>query len=643
MVTELPWDAAPLHSNTSAGADEREEPVERFVVGFIGTRPGAQPLSVREICGVPGVWLWEAGHNPGEIEVTGAPGRIDTLLTAGSCLATATERRRALQAAARGELGPLRRLPGSHLIVVRTESGALVVGDRAGVVPVYWLPTSDGVWWSTAAAVLAARAGTEVELPLLLGEMMLSGVDVLADRSLFRSVRRVPPGGVLRVPGEAAPVVKTASEPPGPVSAREGALELCTALFEAVARWGQRAQRLSADLSGGVDSGIVCCLAATVRPLLAVTYTDTHLIDDDDSHYARRLADAVPSLTHRIVSGQGVYFDGLEDPAALPLTDSPTLTVGALTVKDPQMRAAAEVGSTMHLTGRGGDNAFCVAPTYVVDMLRAGRCAQALRQAVDLARQQRTAVWPVWRQLAQTAAISYRAALRQLASRLARPAATPQNPRGGENLAWCTTTPAARWLTHDGRAVLSHLVANRAASAPSSGVSAAALHERLAVEAMGAAQNAFQDIARARWGLAVHAPFLDNTVVDAWRLIPSAQRTAPGVYKPLARAAFTGLVPDFLLRRHSKTDFTDSVTTGLIHNARPAEAILRSSRLAAAGLIDGLAAVADLRAAVAGAPVPLAPLHHLLAVETWLAHYDTALSPAAWSPHPAATDTEGTA
>ncbi|WP_428986270.1 asparagine synthase-related protein [Streptomyces pyxinae] len=52
--------------------------------------------------------------------------------------------------------------------------------------------------------------------------------------------------------------------------------------------------------------------------------------------------------------------------------------------------------------------------------------------------------------------------------------------------------------------------------------------------------------ARHLWGLPVRTPLRDTAAIVACHAIPGRQRMRPGDFKPLARAAFTGVVPAVL-------------------------------------------------------------------------------------------------
>ncbi|MFE0190719.1 asparagine synthase-related protein [Streptomyces sp. NPDC058989] len=603
----------------------------RFVVGRATTERvlgGVEPRCAQEVLALPQMQVWESGHEATETTVTALPseGSGAQLATVGHCLASEAERQKALETALAGDLRPALRLPGSHLTVLRIDDSVWVAGDRAGVVPVYWLPHEGGIWWATVAAPLAALIGATPNLSWLLGEVALSGVGFRSHTAPFEQVSRVPPGGALAIDPGCTPRV-VAADAPESVGLTEGVERVRTAFTTAVVRRAHRWERVSADLSGGVDSSTIACVAATARPLLAVTYTDARMSDEDDVHYARRVADAYDGITHQLINGTqagAAHFDGLSNVETLPFTDTPSLTLGLLAIKDAQLAPAAAHGSQAHLTGRGGDNVLDTVGTYLVDQLLAGQHAMALRRATAFARSHHMAPWTVWRQMGQTAAISYPQALERMANAFARmqPHTGPQQTESWQSLAWCSPTAGAGWLTRSGRALVAELV-NDCARRSEPHVTPAALHERLALEWMADSHATFAEIARQRWALSVHAPYLDTAVVDACLGIPSFQRVRPGTYKPLAQVAFAGLAPDWLLTRSTKTFFTSSVYAGLATNAPTLRRIVNNSLLAQAGLIDARRVTTALEAAIAGAPAPLAELHSLLVIELWLSRLRT--------------------
>ncbi|WP_060954556.1 asparagine synthase-related protein [Streptomyces hygroscopicus] len=168
----------------------------------------------------------------------------------------------------------------------------------------------------------------------------------------------MPPGSALVFRDHAVPDVVRL--PAGPrVTLGEGARRLRDVLTTAVTRRALAAERVTTDLSGGVDSSSVTCLAVARKPVLAVTYTDARMAGDDDLLFARRIAAEVGGITHRVIDARDAqvkHFDGLEDPDALPTTDLPSMSLGVLPMLAARLAPAAAYGSGAHLTGRGGDN-----------------------------------------------------------------------------------------------------------------------------------------------------------------------------------------------------------------------------------------------------------------------------------------------
>lgn len=608
----------------------------RFIAGTFHTGRGSwagndwRPRAAQDVFDDGPAHIWTTGFEPGEVRrCSGRSGQAE-VLTIGCCLATREELSAARADAERGAWASALRLPGSCLTVVRDRTELRIAGDRAGTVTVYWIPARGGVLWATAAAPLAAFAEAEPNPAVLLSAFTVQGVDVLAADSHFHTVRRVPPGHALVLAPDRQPRTEAVPATSAERSFEDGAIAVRETITTAVGRRVASSGRISSDLSGGVDSGTVTSLAAACGPLLAVTYTDARMGEQDDMRYAERVAHDHAQITHAQVHGTraGVqHFDGLEDPAVLPFTDTPSFTLGLLAIKAAQLAPATAYGSRAHLTGRGGDDVLDAVPTMVIDQYRAGHRLDALRRTTAFARTRRAALWPVLGQAARTQRTPYPQALAVLADTIdpGSERATQRGPgtSASQMLTWCGNGAATAWLTRTGRAVVADLVAARAQTAHAD-TTPGALHERLALELMGDGHATFDQISRQQWGLPVHAPLLDNLVVDACHAIPGYARTKPGDFKPLARAAFTGHVPNYLLQRRTKTAFTSSLYAGLRTNAPALRRILARSLLAQAGLLDGTKALASLDSAARGEPAPLAALHALVVTELWLATLPTA-------------------
>ncbi|MFJ9188570.1 asparagine synthase-related protein [Streptomyces anulatus] len=568
---------------------------------------------------------WTVGHHPDELaRAVSRDGTAEVILV-GACLPVAGEVRAAADAAAAGAWHNTGRLPGSYLGIVRAGRTAWIMGTRAATVPVHWTTSQGTVVWSTSASALAALTGTTPDVVRLLAEVTTWGVEPGAD-GWFEGIHRVPPGSALVCAPGRPPAVQRLPVPAGR-SFADAAGALRHELPDAVGRRALAGGPVSSDLSGGVDSSSIACLAAAHTDLTAITYIDAAMAGQDDARYAAEIAAALPAITRHLVDGRRTgsrHFDELTE-GSVPFTDAPALSVGTLGILGAQLAPAVAAGSTGHLTGWGGDNVLD-APPSPADRFRSGARAASLRDAHRFARDRRAAAHPLLRAVLAAGRGSHPKALAHLAAAVLDQPAPRMLPDAADAARWCGRLSAARWLTPGGRTALAGFIGARAQSAdPTTGPGA--LRERLALEATGAEHANLDTLARARWGLPVHAPFLDTRVVDICLAVPAWERRRPGDFKPLARAALTGLVHNRVLARRTKTAFT-GVYDGLRSNAPALRTLLTGSVLAESGLIDLTAVLASLDRTANGSPADLGSLHTLIAVELWLANRPA--SPGAW-------------
>ncbi|MGK4586114.1 asparagine synthase-related protein [Kitasatospora sp. HPMI-4] len=607
----------------------------RYVAGTVTPTStptvGPRPRGGHEIHNDGTLRAWTVDHAPNELRRAVSRDGTAEVILAGACLPTAEEARNAADAAARGRWHEAGRLPGSYLTIVRASGTVRIMGDRAAAVQVHWTATEAAVTWSTSAAALAALTGTAPDLVRLLAEVTTWGAEPGTD-GWFAGVHRVPPGAALTLTPDTAPAIERLPIPASR-SFAAAAEELRDELPLAVGRRALSGRPLSSDLSGGVDSSSITCLTAAHTDLIAITYVDAAMADQDDTQYAAEIADATPAITRHLVDGRltgSRHFDRLTDPTGIPVTDAPALSVAMLGIMQAQLAPAVAAGSTGHLTGWGGDNVLD-AFASPADRYRVGARAAGLRDAHRLARERRGAAHPVLRATAAAARGSYPKALAHLADSVSAGAAPRGLPDAADVARWCGPLSTAGWLTPTGRTAVADLIGARAQTADPA-IGPGALRERLALEATGAEFAHLDTLTRALFDLPVHAPFLDTRIIDICHAVPAWERRHPGDFKPLARAALSGLVHALVLARRTKTAF-NGIYGGVRANSLALRALLTGSALAEAGLIDTTAVLASLDRTIHGSAADLASLHALVAAEVWLMNRHSAFD-GWWEPAP---------
>ncbi|MFF5719283.1 albusnodin/ikarugamycin family macrolactam cyclase [Streptomyces buecherae] len=600
----------------------------RWTVGWRGggardRRPvGGQAVSELEA-------TWTCGWPAARVRAV-SDGRA-ALAVVGECGADSHHLRSALPAVRSKDWRALTRWPGSYLVVAHHGGTVAVIGDLTGQHPVFWRTDAAGTWWATAATALAALDGAPVDSTALAAHLAFGQPDVLGSRSLFRGVRRVPGGHALLLYRDGTARVQR-YEPVqyAPVDLRQHAPVVRAALTEAVAARID-GRTISADLAG-LDSTTLACLAAQHAPVTAVTIGDKRLRDDDVLH-ATRTAASVRGLAHHTVPGDpdAVYYAGLDDVSALPVTDSPNAyAVTASIMRSALDTVTAHTPPGVHFTGAAGDAVLSAPSSYLADLLRERRHRRAWSHALAHARLRHTSPLAVLARARPASQIDLRGTWVQAAGDLRRPA-RPWIPQAQRPVAWTPLLTTADWMSADARDHLAGALDQAAGALIDTPGRLADWSDRQDLARVGANTAGWRALALAEYDIELSAPFLDNEVVRSCLSVPADQRGAPGRYKPLLDAAFAGrgVMPEATFGRTTKGGFNALSYAGLrAHAPVLRELVGPSSHLAALGLVTEAPFNDALARATAGQPTAQGAIHLVVSAEVWLRQLATA--PVRW-------------
>ncbi|ATL68803.1 asparagine synthase-related protein [Nocardia terpenica] len=471
-----------------------------------------------------------------------------------------------------------RALPGSvHLIVSvggRVRVQGTVTGTRAVFTTALHGVSIAGDRADVLAALTRAEPDDELLAAKIAGPQFLTP---LTERSWWRGVRRVAPDSYLALGGDTgAEVVRwwTAPEPNLPLA--EGIPAVREALHTAVAARRPARGLLSADLSGGMDSTSLCFLAADHdADLLLFRWTDGTAINDDPA-YAERAA----GLLHRARQLELRSADiprVFSPPYALPDTEAPASLVRGVHARWQSARLLAAEGSTVHLSGHGGDELFSGDAAYLWSLFRRDpiRALARLRAHRVLGR------WPL---LASVRGIlaseTFDAWWRRCADGLVDPSDTDAP------VSWGPAPAATPWAS-------SYAVGTCAGIYREVAVGIAPLADdrgqHAALSMLRSAASQYRQLCRnyAAAGLRWETPLVDDRVVEAVLAIRTSDRFDPWRFKPVLAEAMSGVAPDFILNRYTKGDYDGSVEADLRHHVRDLLELFSDSALASRGLIDG--------------------------------------------------------
>jgi asparagine synthase (glutamine-hydrolysing) len=504
----------------------------------------------------------------------------------------------------------------SHVVWVDARQ-AFVTGDIAGTRLVFHTVHDGTTHFSSSSQVLADLLGTDVDLGWLALRLSWPDVVPLSKRSAYEGVAAVPPSSMLVLrPGE-PPTTVDRPQPSPDRSLSLGGARLYDALRVEV--HAPLSGSVTADLSGGLDSSSVAALAARAVPLTGLTL-DAGQAGNEDLAHASRTAAALPAVRHEVrqIPDAVLPYTGLD---LIPHTDEPWSDAVLYARTRWWHQQLRNLGSSVHLTGDGGDAVLSGSLAYLADISR--NMPRLVREARAWAQLRTSAPLPVIVAAARLAGTSEQSALRRGTRELRSRPALRRGAAG--RLRWFGA-PDAAWLTFEGRGVAAECV-----PVPDDPGDRKPIGDRIArttVFAFGRDHRIDLEIAETH-GLRQIAPFVTDAVVRACLSVPVRERTSAFAVKPLLRAALDKHVPAAVLDRSTKGDYTALHYAGLARNAGDLRSLLAGSHLVDSGLLDDRHAWSVLSRAVHGADVPLAALNDVIATEVWL-RTDAARSRVPW-------------
>ncbi|MFI5783183.1 asparagine synthase-related protein [Nocardia sp. NPDC051570] len=519
-----------------------------------------------------------------------------------------------VESAARG-------LAGSFHLVASVDGRVRMRGSASGVRRVFYTLVGDVTIAANRADRLALMVGASVDERLLAVYLLDSPPPYpLDDRSPWRSVRAVRSHDCLLIGADGRPRTQRWWECPEPeLTMAEGAPSVNKALTTAVDSCVADGGTVSADLSGGMDSTSLCFLAARTqdqgRAELVTLRWESLDHENDDVAWAERATAHLPDIEH-VVCARDEWPLWYSDVTCLRdmATDEPGGWVRDSARNKLLARMMTGCGSRLHMTGGGGDELFTAPAQYLHDLLR-DRPFAALKR---IRRQRALQHWPMWPMLRQLAdQSSFSEWMKTWSDNLSDlQTMSAASGRYVPSLTWNVGLPMPSWATPDAvQTVQSLLREELDATEPLA--SQRAQHATLStVQISGRSVRQLSQVF-SPMGLEYCAPYLDDGVIEAALAIRLTERIIPGRYKPVLAAAMRGTMPEPLLTRTTKGEYSADVYIGLRRNRAALINLFDDSRLVRAGLIDAKAVRASLLGLDPTLDVPRR-LDSTLGSEVWL-------------------------
>ncbi|MEW1615156.1 MULTISPECIES: asparagine synthase-related protein [unclassified Streptomyces] len=488
----------------------------------------------------------------------------------------------------------LARLPGLHHVVARLSGETWIRGTASGLRRIYHARHPEaGTIASDRPAVLARLTGAPLDDGALALRMLDFLPHPLSRRALWRGVHETGAGYGLTLPAAApgtaaAPGPRTYRwwEPPPPeLPLAEGARRLGDAVAASVRAHVGGLDRISCELSGGLDSTALTFAARATGPaslsLLTVAARDRY---SEDETWARRAVEAADgsapgtsALDHHVIpADHAPYFYADLAATAAELNDEPLPVAPGRARAHLLLRRAHATGSRYHLTGYGGDELFLGLPHAYQDLFH-GNPLTAWNHLSGLRHQLGWPLLPTLKALLDRSTFP-----RWLAGAVTT---EPQPVTRTPLLSWGVRQSLRPWFTDHANALITEEF--RAAAERAEPIDPwRGRHVDIDAVRMGARHfQAMEDIGMTI-GLPVAAPFYDDRVLEATLAVRLEERISPWRYKPLLVEAMRGVVPDALLARTTKDHMSSDEHQGLREHAPELADLWTGSRLAERGLTD---------------------------------------------------------
>lgn len=452
----------------------------------------------------------------------------------------------------------LGRLEGDFALMIWDEATERLIcaRDVLGARPLVYASGSEGFACASEERGLLPVLGGESIDDLRLAEFLV-GVPPPADRGQRSSVYRVPPGCALIVSRDGVETRRFASlvlpPPTGDARGRQ-AVRFRSLLQDAVRRRIAAEPAVDCFLSGGLDSSSIACLAAAeaVNPLRTLSLVDDASPDLSERPFIEAAA-AVCRPADAVFHDVGGHdpFAGAE--AALRRHAGPFAAPNLLMMRP--LYEAARPGSVL-LDGHGGDEVVSKGVGRLIDLAggrRWLRLLTELRGVADLYGEN------PWRMLWALYG-GYGGGRRgvRLLNRLAARIAPPPPPLGAQAGLMLLSEAFRR------RSGIEATLEARRRGRPESGRAAehAILLEPQQVFALEVLDREARDA-----GVEVRFPFWDRRLIDYALALPTEAKLRGGWTRMILREALRRDLPDKVLWRRDKHDFSAQLLRGLRRSA----------------------------------------------------------------------------
>uniref|UniRef100_A0A7C4RRL2 asparagine synthase (glutamine-hydrolyzing) n=1 Tax=Desulfatirhabdium butyrativorans TaxID=340467 RepID=A0A7C4RRL2_9BACT len=233
--------------------------------------------------------------------------------------------------------------------------------DRLGIKPLYVAQTPQALLFASEIRALLASGRISADLNRDVLDAFLSLGYVPGEETLFAGIHKLPPGNWMLCRRSKTPEIRRywdlADTPPAAAASYSDACrKLKHLLAETVSMHLMSDVPLGVFLSGGLDSSLICALAARESGSRIQTFSVGYegAPEANELAYARIAAKAVGTDHHEFILSPGQFRDLI--PELVETSEEPIVETAAIALH--QIAKAARPHATVLLSGEGADEVF---------------------------------------------------------------------------------------------------------------------------------------------------------------------------------------------------------------------------------------------------------------------------------------------
>lgn len=472
-------------------------------------------------------------------------------------------------------------LRGNYQAFVRFYDELWVFSDLGNIRPVFYTKQNENWLFSSHLSILQDKIHSPLNLSWICRSLSTGGFHIEKETP-YQKINMISRGFCLHINKNHARLFQAWNVDQEKVLSLDEAKEILKEELTASVLLRCQNKKITTELSGGLDSSTITWIASNKYPVKSITIIGKE--EGEDSQIAKEIAEKQKNIKH-------FQFKQDEFPSVFSdmdkiYTDYPISFYWSASNAKKIFSWAKQNQSDIHFSGEGGDTVLGADFTYLVDLIQKRKWKIFLYHVLGWARKKRQSPWS-W----------INAAIRLHLN-------IPYTSQQRHPL--IATKNQADWLNFS-------TIIEKGSYSKYKGVSNT-LH---GIHYLGYVSHGLKNLAEQEH-VNLCVPYLDHNIIQICIRVSSEEKMNPHELKPLLKRAFHNELPQCLLNRNTKGDYTSDVYQGMKENFSWFQDNFQSMILADLGLVDLNKFQNCFNQMAMGVPIKLWEFNHTLSLELWL-------------------------